>query len=375
MKILWEIAEAAVAAVAAAFITKEVAPDVYDGIRDGSLQTLADLYGYVCVGQKELDARRIKLLEQSRTYTSTCKATYRQRKLAKKDRDLLLQMTFLGGDSLATYLKEGRIPEAIEKAYRLQYPELANQHSLLDELNRLDTSQIRGLISGIKGKLFELRYLDYLNEGHLPAGYHATLAESANQPGWDIVVTGPEQHTSEVIQLKATESVAYVEHALATYPHIDVVTTSEVYNHLALLGTATNVSDSGISDAALTQVVTDGLDASHVHMHVGPPALALAIAAWSSYRRDDLDRYEKSKLLGEKGTKSWLAYLAGGALAVATQTWWLAIFGSTGARMMLEKGRSNLAACGRLDDEIARNKILLDKMKLALIRCNNSAQC
>jgi hypothetical protein len=88
-----------------------------------------------------------------------------------------------------------------------------------------------------------------------------------------------------------------------------------------------------------------------------------------------LDRYEKSKLLGEKGTKSWLAYLAGGALAVATQTWWLAIFGSTGARMMLEKGRSNLAACGRLDDEIARNKILLDKMKLALIRCNNSAQC
>jgi hypothetical protein len=364
-KLFWHLAETALGAYVIATATKKVAPDVYDGVRDGSREALADLLGYAMVGQADLDDRRLKVLKQSREYSQRCQASSARRDDGLPNREQLLATTFLGGDSLATYIREGQVPDEIGRAYALQYPELAAHHSLVDELHRLDSNQILGLVAGVKGKLFELRYLDYLNDGHLPDGYHAALADSANQPGWDILVTGPNHHVADMIQLKATESVGYVQHALYAYPHIDVVTTSEVYSHLAMLGAAQHVADGGITDAALTSAVSHGFDASHIHAHWGPPVLALAIAAWSSYKRDDLDRYEKSKLAGESGTRSWLAYLAGGTLAVATQTWWLAIAGSVGARLVLDKGKFNRAELARLDEQIETNQRVLAKFAMA----------
>ncbi len=83
--------------------------------------------------------------------------------------------------------------------------------------------ELAGLISGIKGKLFEIDYIDWLNHGHLPDGWTAELAHSANNPAWDIAIHDGHGHVAELLQVKATESLAYVREAIAAHPEIDVV--------------------------------------------------------------------------------------------------------------------------------------------------------
>jgi hypothetical protein len=50
--------------------------------------------------------------------------------------------------------------------------------------------------------------VNWLDHGHLPAGYHAELAQHANNPAWDILIRDPHGHTDNLLQLKATESVS-----------------------------------------------------------------------------------------------------------------------------------------------------------------------
>ena len=38
----------------------------------------------------------------------------------------------------------------------------------------------------------------------LPDGYNAVLADSLNQPGWDMQIVGPDGATADYLQLKAT---------------------------------------------------------------------------------------------------------------------------------------------------------------------------
>ena len=77
-------------------------------------------------------------------------------------------------------------PQAHE-AFHLAYP-----HLDLASLPQMDPGQLAGVISGWKGKLFEVLVRDRLNAGqwvgdlHLLYGQHAELAHSAIQPGWDM---------------------------------------------------------------------------------------------------------------------------------------------------------------------------------------------
>ena len=53
--------------------------------------------------------------------------------------------------------------------------------------------ELVGFVSGVKGKLFELQYVDYLNDGHLPDGFRAELAGNPTNPGWDIAIIGQDE--------------------------------------------------------------------------------------------------------------------------------------------------------------------------------------
>jgi hypothetical protein len=352
-----------VAGVDRAWDQREQAPQIVRGVWRGVKDGLGGLAGHLLGRESEIKSRQETLHAQAQLYQARSVAKQRQRTRAQDDIDPLLDTTFVGGASLASYIASGAVPPDVQRAYELAYPNLAASHSLLDELRHLDAHGVVGLTSGIKGKLFELRYLDYLNaDHHLPDGYHAELAHSATQPGWDIRVVGPDDHVAELIQMKATDSASYVKHALDVYPYIDVTTTSEVQSHLLMQGMAAHVADSGISNVDLTAAVNDAFDNAAVHMHWGPPVISLAIAAWSSYRREDLDVYEKSRALGARGTRSWLAYLAGGAVAVATQTWWLSIVGSMGGRIVFDSGRAKLSELDRMDGLITENRLVLDQM-------------
>jgi hypothetical protein len=189
---------------------------------------------------------RLKELENS---VENQGAAYRELQRDRRVVDTL----FLGGESMATILAGiTTVPEEVEAAFAAAYPRLAAEVGFLEHARTMDDASLVGLVSGVKGKLFEHRYVDYLNGGVLPDGYSAQLATSVIEPGWDIAIYGPNQEVSQLLQAKATDSIYYVKGALERYPSIDVVTTDEVYSHLVMTGVSENIMASGILNKDLT---------------------------------------------------------------------------------------------------------------------------
>ena len=197
-------------------------------------------------------------------------------------------------------------------------------------------------MSGVKGKLFELEFVDYLNDGNFPEGMTASLAQSATQGGWDIQILDQGGEVAELLQAKATESVAYVQQALERYPGIDVVTTEEVYAQLTALGLAERVQGSGISEAELEQMVNGaagvasaGVDFSDVL----PSALGLAVVGLSVFMDKSLTAGERAAVFGERSGRVTVSSLAGKGVMLVTQTWWLGLLGGVGSHWLSSKGR------------------------------------
>ena len=120
-------------------------------------------------------------------------------------------------------------------AYRLAYPDMAVEVPFREAAREVanDPDRLVGFISGVKGKLFETQYVDQLNGGKLPDGFHASLAQSATQPDWDIQIIDDHGHVVDLLQAKATDSMGYVQQALTQNPQIDVVTTDEAFKEAA----------------------------------------------------------------------------------------------------------------------------------------------
>jgi hypothetical protein len=115
----------------------------------------------------------------------------------------------------------------------------------------MSPSSRAGALNGWKGKYFEVLVRDKLNAGEsvgdlaLLPGQQARIAESLTEPGWDLEIVPPAGVSSDVLQLKATESLAYVQRALDRYPEISVIATDEIGGLIA------HVAPSGISDREL----------------------------------------------------------------------------------------------------------------------------
>lgn len=268
----------------------------------------------------------------------------------------------VGGSLLVDIIKTGKIPEDIQKAYELAYPHLSDNISFAEEAAHLHGQELTGFVNGVKGKLFELKYVDYLNNGELPDGYAAHLASSPNQAGWDISVSGPDGHTAELLQLKAADSVSYVKDAIAHHPDIQVITTDEVYDKLVLHGAAESVTDSGISNAALGDHVSDAADHAAIQMHWAPPVIALALHAFSAYRLET-DLSGKVQHFGERSGKSWLCYLLGGAVAVTTHVAWLGLITGIGTRYLAAKGKARRELCQEMERQVKRNDLILTHLQ------------
>ena len=145
----------------------------------------------------------------------------------------ILELAALATDvSLDRVTNLGLEPEAdpqFLEAFRLQYPNVS-----LESLRGASEERLDGLINGAKGKYFEVLVRDRLNAGEgvgeigLQPGQVARLAESPTQPGWDLRIENEDGSVSELIQLKATESMAYVKRTLDENPGIRVATPSEI---------------------------------------------------------------------------------------------------------------------------------------------------
>ncbi len=128
-----------------------------------------------------------------------------------------------------------------------------------ENLNQYSDSEMQGIINSAKGKYFELLVVDKLNSGDsvggivLPNGARAVLADSLNQPGWDLRILDEHGHNIEFLQLKATENLEYIGTALAKYPDFRILTTSEIDS------INPGIIESNISDEDLTLEVSRAL--------------------------------------------------------------------------------------------------------------------
>lgn len=268
----------------------------------------------------------------------------------------MLDLLVVGGESLATIVAAREAPAAVEAAFELAYPGLEAVHgSFANAVRAMDVAELPGLVNGVKGKLFEIELVDYLNTEGLPPGYEASLAESSTQAGWDLQVTGPDGAVADLLQAKATQSVAYVRDALERYPAIDVYTTSEVHAQLVALGAAEGVSGSHITEADLEEAVNEAIDVSRGSVELGdfiPSELGLAILALSSFMGGSASWEERG---AEFGNRAAQAGIAGGLASVAmvvTQTWWIALAAGVGSRWLAGGGRTRRAEYESLIDAL-----------------------
>jgi hypothetical protein len=130
----------------------------------------------------------------------------------------------------------------------------------------IDGSTVTGHLNNIKGILFEQQYVESLSA----QGIHAEVFEATNHPIVDVAVFSQDEIVSE-LQLKATESVSYINATLAENPDVPIVVTSEV----ALSIDSDMVIDSGIAENTLEEAVAETL-----FDEVGNPVNPLSIISW-----------------------------------------------------------------------------------------------
>lgn len=283
----------------------------------------------------------------------------RQRRLTKRHRDLVWDTMAIGGLELTSLLR-GQTPSAeLKQAYKLAFPNKAQEMDLSDVFaeHQHDPEALQGLVSALKGKLFEQRYLDHLNGGALPEGYTAKLAESPIQSGWDLSVTGPDGELAETYQLKATDAVSYVQDALSRHPEIDVVTTDEVaavFEQAAIYDTGAVIA-SGMNNAELTADVQEALQGMEGVPHGGSLAFSavvvlLARISYTEFNKSDRDLHAVMRGIGSRSIGSALTMIAHAQVGLVTlpARWFL----SNRARL----GRERRAALERIRDATERAK-------------------
>jgi hypothetical protein len=105
----------------------------------------------------------------------------------------------------------------------------------LQEIATRGESAQFGAINMMQGYLGEERALNAINSGAVPVpdGRYATLAESSNQPGYDLVLLSENGCPSLTAQVKISDSGAIIREHFERYPDISIVyTNSEAANSL-----------------------------------------------------------------------------------------------------------------------------------------------
>jgi hypothetical protein len=168
----------------------------------------------------------------------------------------------------------------MQESFHLAFPNLK-----LDDLSSYAGDELRGLVESWKGKLFEVTVRDRLNDGdwvggyHLEPGQHAVLADLSNQPGYDLIVQNHDGSVVDLVQLKATESLSYVQHAMDVYPQYDVLTTSELGHHVHAGMHVSDISDEHL-DLVLTHSVHDATDRGLGLFGFGLPVIPFVLNAY-----------------------------------------------------------------------------------------------
>lgn len=312
---------------------------------DGVVKAVSGAVDSVAITEKDFEDLQSRLRAASLPIKLASKRKQASIALAQRERrkDDLLDLLVVGGVTLGEILRDpSHVPAQVERAFSLAYPGLARSGETFDQaVDRMSANEIVGLVNGVKGKLFELELVDHMNAGNLPEGLHAQLSASATQPGHDIEILDEAGQIVDVLQAKATESVAYVREALKRYPDIDVTTTTEVHAKLMALGVNDGVINSGYSEAVLQQkvehAVAAGLDQYSGNDWV-PSTVGLAVIALSTFVDKGLTIEQKGAKFGERTAKVGVTGMTAKAALVATNTWWLGLAVGVSSRWLISYG-------------------------------------
>ncbi|WP_286300695.1 hypothetical protein [Vibrio apostichopi] len=151
-------------------------------------------------------------------------------------------------------IAQSSVFDAVRRGYNEL--ELASNDEILDYFADVTPDAMSGHVSNIKGIVFEQEVVAALNG----QGMDAMLFEATNHPVSDIALMSDGDIAAEV-QLKATDSVAYINETLAENSDIPIIVSSEVADSFD----GTLVIDSGIDNAILTDTVSETLAGEMVH--------------------------------------------------------------------------------------------------------------
>ncbi len=339
----------------------------FGGVATGATQTLSGVVDSAAISESEVRAlqnklKREGLLSTQRSAALNAKIQRLQRARRKSE---LMDILTIGGVSLASAAHSpANVPDNIEEAFARAYPGLASKGETFGEAaGRMSSMELPGLVNGVKGKLFELELVNQLNEESLPDGFGASLADSATQPGYDIVVTDDAGRVVDVLSAKATDSVDYVKAALERYPDIQVTTTSEIHAQLVSIGMAEGVVSSGLADADLQSAVEAAATGDEGPLQaLAPSMLGLAVIALSAFLDKSVSLEVRAADFGQRTAKVGLASaVAKGAMA-ATGFWWLGFAAGVGSGWLADFGKQKrlryeaIKACGRSIDHLQRRR-------------------
>jgi hypothetical protein len=274
---------------------------------------------------------------------------WKQRLLGYKSSTRLgFDLAYLGGQSLADILA-GRVTDndldpRILDAYRLQYPDLSNNKPLVDEIRSLahDPDRLHGLVSGLKGKVFEVDYHNYLNNSHLPSGFHAELSAKPNEPGVDILIRDNHDNVIVAEQLKTSETpsgmLKEVHEHLQRYPQFDVVVIPKDQMHDALAaGLGRHVVAGNDTQAHLDHLTQSTIDLAESSGHLHLPEIGLCLlvgeAAILFYRGENFQAQHFIK----RGAKITAASLVAQICVLITSMSWLVMPVALGVRAGFDK--------------------------------------
>ena len=290
-----------------------------------------------------------------------------------------LDCAVLGGveikDVIAGTVAEAAIPSSVLRAYHAQYPHLDPDFAASVRRLAHDPERLRGLVDGVRGKLFEENYVAWLNHGNLPAGYHAQLAQTANNPAWDIAVKDHAGHVDQLLQLKASASLRLAQQALAAHPRIDVVIPHDQFvdTHAHLAGRL--IAGQLIDGHQTLQGLDSTMDHAVGHAEAGAafhwPVLAIGVAAlhsFSRYRQGVMSAGEALASAAERGSLAVAATLANWILLAAGTTTTVAIPASLLVRLAGGQISHNWRRRRRLERAVARGREAIQVLRQQVAR-------
>ncbi len=187
-----------------------------------------------------------------------------------------IEISLAAEEALQALFNERNVPDILREAHGLASPNVAQSKSLPQHYKEMlehgiDSPKYTGFVSNLKGKIAELKTKSILEEQK--PGWNFELAESPNQPCWDLTGTSP---SGEVIyhQVKtgkkryANETVD----AMQDNPNIEFLISTEIYesienSHPELVNRITDIG----SDAELTENAKDGLKKLTENMGIDVP--------------------------------------------------------------------------------------------------------